>query len=137
MSDSPTQTVLSFIDRINEHDEDKLADLMTDDHVFVDSLGNAIKGKEKMRAAWKSYFAFCPDYRIIHEDLLEGGSMVGAFGTAGGTVSASGALPPENRWKIPAAWKAVVARGLVREWRVYADNKPVYDILARGPKPRP
>jgi hypothetical protein len=25
---------------------------------------------------------------------------------------------------------AVVENGLVREWRVYADNKPVYDIIA-------
>jgi hypothetical protein len=29
-----------------------------------------------------------------------------------------------------AAWLAVVQKGLVKEWRVYADNKPVYDILA-------
>lgn len=136
MSDSPTQTVLSFIDRINEHDEDKLADLMTDDHVFVDSLGNAIKGKEKVRAAWKSYFTFCPDYRIAGEEFLQSGDNVGAFGTAGGTISVNSEMPPENRWKIPAAWKAVIARGLVREWRVYADNKPVYDIMARSRKPK-
>ena len=135
MSDSPTQTVLSFIDRINEHDEDKLADLMTADHVFVDSLGNAIKGKEKVRAAWKSYFAFCPDYRISSDEFLQNGNIVGAFGTASGTVTANGELPPENRWKIPAAWKVVVASGLVRGWRVYADNKPVYDIMARSRKP--
>jgi ketosteroid isomerase-like protein len=136
MSDSPTQTVLSFIDRINEHDEDKLADLMTDDHVFVDSLGNAIKGKEKVRAAWKSYFAFCPDYRIAGEEFLQSGDNVGAFGTAGGTIRVNSEMPPENRWKIPAAWKAVIVRGLVREWRVYADNKPVYDIMTRSQKPK-
>jgi hypothetical protein len=28
----------------------------------------------------------------------------------------------------------VVEAGLVKEWRVYADNKPVYDILAKSPK---
>jgi len=27
---------------------------------------------------------------------------------------------------------AVVQDGLVKEWRVYADNKPVYDILAKS-----
>jgi hypothetical protein len=31
-----------------------------------------------------------------------------------------------------AAWLAIVEDGLVKEWRVYADNKPVYDILAKS-----
>jgi len=132
MSDVPTQVVLDFIERINGHDADKLAELMTDDHIFVDSLGNTMKGKEKMRGAWKSYFTFCPDYRISHEDILQSGNMVAAFGAAGGTVSVKGQLPAENRWQIPAAWKVVVLRGLVHEWRVYADNKPVYEIMARN-----
>jgi hypothetical protein len=43
-------------------------------------------------------------------------------------------MPPENKWRISAAWRAVVEAGLVKEWRVYADNKPVYDILAKSPK---
>ena len=30
-----------------------------------------------------------------------------------------------------AAWKAVMRDGKVMEWRVFADNKPVYEILAR------
>jgi hypothetical protein len=33
--------------------------------------------------------------------------------------------------QVTAASLAVVSNGLVKEWRVYADNKPVYDILAR------
>lgn len=132
MSDIPMQAVLDFIERINAHDADKLVELMTDDHVFVDSLGGEVQGKEKMRSAWKSYFAFCPDYQISHEDILQSGNMVAVFGTAGGTISVKGQMAAENRWKIPAAWKAVVVRGLVHEWRVYADNKPVYDIMARS-----
>ena len=135
MSDSPMQAVLNFIERINAHDADQLVDLITDDHVFVDSLGSIVQGKEKMRSAWKSYFTFCPDYQISHEDILQSGNTVAAFGTAGGTISVKGRLVEENRWKIPAAWKAVAVRGLIHEWRVYADNKPVYDILARsGPR---
>jgi hypothetical protein len=58
--------------------------------------------------------------------------MVAVFGAAGGTISADGKLPAENKWRIPASWLAVVENGLVKEWRVYADNKPVYDILARA-----
>src|ERR1035438_4587160 len=43
------ETVLEFLNRINQRDVDKLAELMTEDHVFVDSLGNQVRGREKMR----------------------------------------------------------------------------------------
>jgi hypothetical protein len=36
----------------------------------------------------------------------------------------------ENKWETPAAWRALVRDGLIQEFRIYADNKPVYDILA-------
>ena len=60
------------------------------------------------------------------------GNSVAVFGAAGGTIAAKGKLPPENKWRTPAAWLAVVENGLVQEWRVYADNKPVYDIMAKA-----
>jgi ketosteroid isomerase-like protein len=132
---SPTETVLQFMERINQRDVNKLAELMTEDHVFVDSLGNSVRGREKMRAGWQGYFAFCPDYWVSHEEILANGNTVAVFGSAGGTIAANGKLPPENKWRTSAAWLAVVEKGLVKEWRVYADNKPVYDIMARS-KPR-
>jgi hypothetical protein len=56
---------------------------------------------------------------------------VAVFGAAGGVIAVDGALPPENKWRTPAASLAIVERGLVKQWRIYADNKPVYDIMAR------
>jgi hypothetical protein len=58
--------------------------------------------------------------------------LVAVFGAAGGTIAAEGKLPPENQWRTSAAWLAVVENGLVKGWRVYADNKPVYDIIAKS-----
>ncbi|HXN71425.1 MAG TPA: nuclear transport factor 2 family protein [Candidatus Acidoferrales bacterium] len=129
---SPTETVLQFMDRINQRDVDKVAELMTEDHVFTDSLGNSVRGREKMRDGWRDYYAFCPDYWVSHEEIFASGNLVAVFGSAGGTIAANGKLPPENKWKISAAWLALVENGLVKEWRVYADNKPVYDIVARS-----
>ncbi len=123
--------VIQFLQCINEHDADKLARLMTEDHLFVDSLGQQVRGREKMRAGWKGYYDFCPDYWVSHEEIFQNGNRVAVFGTAGGTIAANGQLLPENKWRTCAAWLAVVENGLVKEWRVYADNKPVYDILAR------
>jgi len=128
---NPVETVLAFLDAINRHDIDMLAELMTEDHLFVDSLGNSTEGRAKMRNGWQGYFALCPDYRIVHEHIFQSGDRVGAFGFAGGTIQVDGKLSAQNRWKIPAAWHALVHNGLIKEWRVYADNKPVYEILAK------
>ena len=115
---------LSFMDRINAHDVEGLAALMTEDHTFIDSLGQSVRRRQWVRAAWMSYFEFCSDYWIIHETVIESGGTVAIFGKAGGTIAGS-------TWETPAAWKAIVRDGQVQEWRVYADNTPVYDILAR------
>ncbi len=129
---NPTETVLQFMERINQRDVNKLAELMTEDHVFVDSQGTSVRGRAKMRAGWQGYYAFCPDYWVSHEEIFENGNLVAVFGSAGGTIAANGKLPAENKWQTSAAWLAVVEKGLVKEWRVYADNKPVYDIMARS-----
>ena len=129
---TPTETVIDFLSRINRRDADSLAELMTEDHVFVDSLGHSVRGRDAMRVAWRSYYAFCPDYWVAHEGILADGNVVAVFGTAGGTIAANGTLPPENQWQVQAAWRAVVENGMVKEWRVYADNKPVYDLVARS-----
>ena len=129
---SPLDVVLGFLDHINRHDADKLAECMSEDHVFIDSLGHAVTGRQTMRSGWQSYFTFCPDYWVSHEEIFASGRLVAVFGAAGGTIAANGKLAVENRWRASAAWLAIVEQGLVRQWRVYADNKPVYDILARS-----
>jgi hypothetical protein len=84
-----------------------------------------------MRAGWRGYFTFCPDYWLSHEEIFADGNRVAVFGAAGGTIAVAGKLLPENKWRTQGAWLAVVEQALVKEWRVYADNKPVYDIMAR------
>ncbi len=66
----------------------------------------------------------CPDYWIRTDHVMEEGDTVLAVGEAGGTVDGVS-------WRTPAAWKAVVHDGKLAEGRVFADNKPVYEILAR------
>jgi ketosteroid isomerase-like protein len=128
---SAVDTVLQFLERINQHDADKLTELMAEEHVFIDSLGQSVTGRENMRLGWRGYYAFCPDYWVSHEEIFSSGDLVTVFGAAGGTIAADGKLPPESKWRTSAAWLAIVQGGLVRQWRVYADNKPVYDIIAR------
>jgi ketosteroid isomerase-like protein len=129
---TPVETVLNFMTRINQHDADKLSELMTEDHAFIDSLGQTVRGRENMSAGWRAYYAFCPDYWVSHQEIFPNGNAVAIFGAAGGTIAADGQLLPENKWRTPAAWLAVVENGLVKEWRVYADNKPVYEVIAKS-----
>jgi ketosteroid isomerase-like protein len=129
---NPVDTVLTFLERINSGDADRVAGMLAENHVFIDALGRSVHGREMMRAGWRGYYGMCPDYRISHRTVFANGNQVAVFGEAGGTVASSdGQLRSENQWSTPAAWLAVVEDGLIREWRVYADNKPVHDILAR------
>ena len=61
---SPVETVRHFMDCINQRDADRLAEWMTEDHVFIDSLGQTVCGREAMRAGWRGYYALCPDYWV-------------------------------------------------------------------------
>ena len=123
--------VLEFISRINAGDVDSLCALMTEDHLFVDCLGRKTIGREVMREGWAHYFLWFPDYRIKVIDVLSSSDTVAIFGEASGTFHFDGLPVKDGSWKTPAAWKAVVKDALVAEWRVYTDNKPVYEILAR------
>jgi ketosteroid isomerase-like protein len=126
MPDHPTaiETFNRFVAAINSHDVPALIALMPPDHVFVDSLGNRADGVSFMEVGWRGYFSMCPDYSIQTDDVIAEGATVLAVGQAGGTIDGVS-------WRTPAAWKAVVRDGKVAEWRVFADNKPVYEILGR------
>ena len=113
-----------FVEVINRHDAKALIGLMTEDHLFVDSLGNHTSGVTRMKPAWNGYFAMCPDYWIKIDNEVSSQDVVLAVGQAGGTID-------NVPWRTPTAWKALVRENRVQEWRVFADNKPVYEILAK------
>jgi hypothetical protein len=54
---------LKFNERINKQDLEGLAELMTNDHTFIDNFGEVTRGKEVMKEAWKDFFRKYPDYR--------------------------------------------------------------------------
>ena len=111
--------------RINAHDPKGIVSLCTADHVFIDSLGFQLSGRERLEQAWAGYFSLFPDYRIDVEAAASQNAVVLACGFASATHAAS-----KTSWRIPAAWRAVVRDGQIAEWQVYADNKPVYELLA-------
>lgn len=128
----PGETFDLFVKAINDHDIERLSAYLSPDHVFVDSVGNRVSGAASMREGWRAYLTMCPDYWIHVERATAEGDTVLAVGEAGGTIDGTS-------WRTPAAWLAVIRGGMVVEWRVFADNKPVYEILTRRqnrPAPR-
>jgi ketosteroid isomerase-like protein len=59
----------SYNARISGRDVDGLSALMTNDHVFIDTAGKKVVGKEACLSAWRGFFAAFPDYRNIFEHM--------------------------------------------------------------------
>lgn len=121
----------AFVRAINRQDVDRIVELMAPNHRFIDSLGNTVEGRDKMRAGWTGYFGMVPDYAIAIEEYYQGDPVVIMLGIAAGTYSPDGKLASENRWQTPIAIRALVEDGLVSEWRVYADNEPIRKLMAK------
>lgn len=120
----PEEVFALFVTAINRHDVRGLTALMAPGHIFIDSLGRRVEGAVSMEAGWRGYFALCPDYWIRADNVMEVDGVVLAAGQAGGSID-------KVAWQTPAAWKATIRDGTVAEWQVFADNKPVYEILSR------
>ncbi len=73
--------VAAFITAINRHDLAALADLMSEDHTFIDSLGGRVSGRKEMITGWKAYFAMFPDFKILVDTTLNDNSTVAVFGS--------------------------------------------------------
>lgn len=134
MSSSPIEVVLKFEQAINSRQSTAIVAMCTEDSVFVDSLGSKVRGRDKLKNAWESYFKTVPDYRISHEEIFGHGDSVAVFGSAQGTFAPGGKLDEENKWRTPAAWHAVVREGKIALWQVFADNEPIRAIMRRRPK---
>lgn len=131
-SENAITTVLKFEQLINTQKPDAVCSLLTDDSVFIDSLGNRVSGLARLRSAWEGYFKMVPDYTISHEEIFANGNTVAMFGTAQGTFSHDGQIKKENYWKTHAAWKAVVKNKKIALWQVFADNEPIREVMRRS-----
>ena len=120
-----------FVEVINRGDVEAICDLMTEDHLFIDTTGKVCDGREKMKKAWIRYFAIIPDYLVDISETLVSGNTVALIGKASGTYAPDGQIRSENHWVVPAAWRAVIAGDKVKEWQIFADLEAVQEIARR------
>ena len=126
------ETILAFVERINTHDVEGLAELMANDHRFIDPYGNEVVGRENMTAGWRGYFEMFPVYSIEVNEFFEHGDTFAMCGFARGSFKGKA----DASWRLPAAWKAVVEDGRVALWQVFADTKIPFEIIERGGSPQ-
>ncbi len=123
----PIDAARAFVDAINSRNVDRLAEQMTEDHLFIDSLGDRLRGRAEMKAGWTAYYRMVPDYAVTIAEEFAHGDIVMMFGTAQGTYAG-------QLWQTPVAFRAVVRDGLIAEWRVYGDNEPIRKLIREHTK---
>lgn len=127
------QTVFeSFVSEINSHSADGIASFLSDDHIFIDAQGNKTEGKDNVKSGWEEYFKMFPDYKITVESFNYNATVFLAAGTAEGTFGGTKNASGDNHWKIPAAWKAIIENGKVKQWQVFADTKIPFEVMNRS-----
>ncbi len=129
----PDRIALKFVNEINRHDVGALSAMMAPDFRFVDELGRELRGRDRMSAAWVTYFAEHPEYRVVIRDHLALGTTVALFGTASGTGGGDAIALPPGRRSVPVALRAVVREGHVAEWQVYSESEPA-NGAGQGPE---
>jgi len=102
-------TALRFNEKINQQDLEGLAELMTEDHIFIDSDGMLTKGKETMKEGWKKFFESFPDYRNIFTCVTTQSNVVVMVGYSTCSV---------KQLDGPNIWTAKIRGDRVSEWRV-------------------
>jgi len=107
-------TALRFNDRINQQDPEGLAELMTDDHKFIDSLGNIIMGRDAVKECWREFFKKYPEYRNKFTSVSVLDNIVVMVGCS--TCSS-------RQLEGPSVWTAKIREDRVSEWRVFWLNE--------------
>ncbi|GGG93064.1 nuclear transport factor 2 family protein [Silvibacterium dinghuense] len=128
MKITPADIALAFIDMINLHDMSNFESLTTEDLLFIDAEGNRMHGRKPLQRCMRAYFTWFPDYSIEVEQSFASGNLAVITGLAMGTHATGGRADKDQRWRTPSAWQAVVRSGRISEWRIYADNRFLWQV---------
>lgn len=123
---NPTKTesiALQFNNCINNADIEGLADLMTENHVFIDMENNQIEGKSNcISTACNPFFKLFPNYQNIFEKIISKEDSIVIM--QGYSISSD-----ERLNNLRAIWFAEIQDDKVSLWRIYSDTEDVRSML--------
>ena len=125
-----TEIALAF-DAINSKNIERLSDLMTDNHKFIDGDASEYSGKLQMKTGWEEHLELIPDLTLSISEHFEENDTVVLFGWSSGTIVENGDLKKENSWRVPCAWRVIVESGKVAVWQLYANQCALHEIYDR------
>jgi len=127
MPASSVQVVLSFVEKINQGNVSSLADLLSEDHTFIDASGDAFTGLKTMAKRWRDYLAACPEYQIFIRQIYQYNDQVILIGhTTGSHLN----LPDVVEFHAEGViWKAETSQGKVAAWQILQDTQEHFDQL--------
>jgi hypothetical protein len=111
--------VVSFIDRVNRGDVDRLGELMTDDHTLEVLDEEPLIGKASNIEAWRGYASSFPDYVIYPHQFSEVDGLVAVLGH---TTGSHLGLPDDEERTLTVIWVARVDHGRLSLWRIEEDT---------------
>lgn len=110
---------MKFNEKINQRDVEGLAELMTEDHTFIDSAGTITQGKALMKEGWRDFMEKFPDYKNVFTCVTVQNDIAVMVGYS----SCSYRLLAG-----PNVWTAKVTGKQISEWRVYwLDNRSIQE----------
>lgn len=112
-----------FNKAIAEGDIEALYDLMTPDHVFIDTLGSRIRGREAAFAAWSRFFDHFPRYRNVVHSV----KRIDDFLIVAGESSSK-----DPRLCGPAIWRVRIDDAKVGFWQVFEDTPRIREAFGLG-----
>ncbi len=104
-----TDLINKFNKFINSQNIEGLSELMTDDHIFIDSENNIVRSKENCLKAWNKFFKLFPDYKNVFVSMMEKESII----LIEGYSSCSDA-----KLNGQAIWSVKIINDKIAEWRV-------------------
>ncbi len=122
-SQNQISIVVAFNNCINNQDIDRLSDLMTENHTFINRDGTSHGPKSHMVEGWKDFFKMFPMYRNTFNKIVAIDNLVSVLGFA---------YWSEKEPYDPVIWTAFIENNLIIEWRIYEDsteNRKKFNLL--------
>jgi ketosteroid isomerase-like protein len=119
VQESPLDLAFRFVECINRRNLEGLADLMADDHVFIDLSGEVHHQREGLIEDWRSYFTQFPDY-MIH--LAEAYILGDTIALIGRTTGSHAGQPRQEEFQGTIIWVAEIDQGKLRRWQLLDDT---------------
>lgn len=114
-SDPATRLVERIVAAVGARDFPALRPLLADDIALVDSMGEAVRGKDAVVLLLERLVAYDPEFQIHIEDMTLYEDYVLLTGSTTGTHHQSAQR---------TLWKLLLRDGRVAEWRSYSNERP-------------